>query len=165
MGVVRRRVLRCRDDKVLGIEDDLLDSTSQANLPIIGEGALMASLSRARDTRMHSIVSTIQAEQDEAIRAPYQGVTTIMGGPGTGKTVVALHRAAFLLYSHRTRLENGGVLVIGPSSVFMSYIERVLPSLGEDSVTLRSIGQVPSDILHFSSDRLDEPVLPISRQP
>ena len=157
MGVVRRRVLRCRDDKVLGIEDDLLDSTSQANLPIIGEGALMASLSRARDTRMHSIVSTIQAEQDEAIRAPYQGVTTIMGGPGTGKTVVALHRAAFLLYSHRTRLENGGVLVIGPSSVFMSYIERVLPSLGEDSVTLRSVGQVPSDILRFSSDRLDEP--------
>lgn len=157
MGVIRRRVLRCRDDKVLGIEDDLLDSTSQADLPIVGEGALMAALSRARDTQMHSIVSTIQAEQDEAIRAPYQGVTTIMGGPGTGKTVVALHRAAFLLYSHRARLENGGVLVIGPSSVFMSYIERVLPSLGEDSVTLRSVGQVPSDILRFSSDRLDEP--------
>ena len=105
MGVIRRRVLRCRDDKVLGIEDDLLDSTSQADLPIVGEGALMAALSRARDTQMHSIVSTIQAEQDEAIRAPYQGVTTIMGGPGTGKTVVALHRAAFLLYSHRARLE------------------------------------------------------------
>ncbi|BFL88959.1 AAA family ATPase [Cutibacterium avidum] len=157
MGVIRRRVLRCRDDKVLGIEDDLLDSTSQADLPIVGEGALMAALSRARDTQMHSIVSTIQAEQDEAIRAPYQGVTTIMGGPGTGKTVVALHRAAFLLYSHRARLENGGVLVIGPSSVFMNYIERVLPSLGEDSVTLRSVGQVPSDILRFSSDRLDEP--------
>ena len=157
MGVIRRRVLRCRDDKVLGIEDDLLDSTSQADLPIVGEGALMAALSRARDTQMHSIVSTIQAEQDEAIRAPYQGVTTIMGGPGTGKTVVALHRAAFLLYSHRARLENGGVLVIGPSSVFISYIERVLPSLGEDSVTLRSVGQVPSDILRFSSDRLDEP--------
>lgn len=157
MGVIRRRVLRCRDDKVLGIEDDLLDSTSQADLPIVGEGALMAALSRARDTQMHSIVSTIQAEQDEAIRAPYQGVTTIMGGPGTGKTVVALHRAAFLLYSHRARLENGGGLVIGPSSVFMSYIERVLPSLGEDSVTLRSVGQVPSDILRFSSDRLDEP--------
>ena len=157
MGVIRRRVLRCRDDKVLGIEDDLLDSTSQADLPIVGEGALMAALSRARDTQMHSIVSTIQSEQDEAIRAPYQGVTTIMGGPGTGKTVVALHRAAFLLYSHRARLENGGVLVIGPSSVFMSYIERVLPSLGEDSVTLRSVGQVPSDILRFSSDRLDEP--------
>ena len=157
MGVIRRRVLRCRDDKVLGIEDDLLDSTSQADLPIVGEGALMAALSRARDTQMHSIVSTIQAEQDEAIRAPYQGVTTIMGGPGTGKTVVALHRAAFLLYSHRARLENGGVLVIGPSSVFMSYIERVLPSLGEDSDTLRSVGQVPSDILTFSSDRLDEP--------
>lgn len=156
MGVVRRRVLRCRDDKVLGIEDDLLDPTSRTDLPVIGEGALMAALSRARDSRMHSIVATIQAEQDEAIRAPYQGVTTITGGPGTGKTVVALHRAAFLLYSHRARLENGGVLVIGPSSIFMNYIERVLPSLGEDSVTLRSVGQVASDVLDLSSDRLDE---------
>ncbi|WP_130865052.1 HelD family protein [Acidipropionibacterium timonense] len=156
MGVVRRRVLRCRDDKVVGIEDDLIDSDNAANLPIIGEGALMAALTRARDTRMHSIVATIQAEQDEAIRAPYQGVTSISGGPGTGKTVVALHRAAYLLYSHRTRLENGGVLVVGPSAVFMSYIERVLPSLGEDSVTLRSIGQVASDVLSTGSDRLDE---------
>lgn len=156
MGVVRRRVLRCRDEKVLGIEDDLIDTENPSHLPIIGEGALMAALSRARDTKMHSIVATIQAEQDEAIRAPYQGVTMITGGPGTGKTVVALHRAAYLLYSHRTRLENGGVLVVGPSSVFMNYIERVLPSLGEDSVTLRSMGQVASDVLGFSSDRLDE---------
>ncbi|WP_181833902.1 HelD family protein [Acidipropionibacterium virtanenii] len=157
MGVVRRRVLRCRDDRVIGIEDDLLDSTNnRTDLPIVGEGALMAALSRARDTRMHSIVATIQAEQDEAIRAPYQGVTTISGGPGTGKTVVALHRAAFLLYSHRARLENGGVLVVGPSSVFMNYIERVLPSLGEDSVTLRAMGEVAADVLGLESDRLDE---------
>lgn len=157
MGVVRRRVLRCRDDRVIGIEDDLLDSTkNRDDLPIVGEGALMAALSRARDTRMHSIVATIQSEQDEAIRAPYQGVTTISGGPGTGKTVVALHRAAFLLYSHRARLENGGVLVVGPSSVFMNYIERVLPSLGEDSVTLRAMGELASDVLGLDSDRLDE---------
>lgn len=156
MGVVRRRVLRCRDDRVIGIEDDLLDSESNRDdLPIVGEGALMAALSRARDTRMHSIVSTIQAEQDEAIRAPYQGVTTISGGPGTGKTVVALHRAAFLLYSYRARLENGGVLVVGPSPVFMSYIERVLPSLGEDSVTLRAMGEIASDVLGRGSERLD----------
>lgn len=157
MGVVRRRVLRCRDDRVLGIEDDLLDAEHAGDLPVIGEGALMAALSRARDSRMHSIVATIQAEQDEAIRAPYSGVTTISGGPGTGKTVVALHRAAYLLYSHRARLENGGVLVIGPSSLFMSYIERVLPSLGEDSVSLRCLGQVASDVLHRGSDDPGEP--------
>ena len=156
MGATRRRVLRCRDDKVIGIEDDLLDAENPDHLPVIGEGALMAALSRARDTRMHSIVATIQAEQDTAIRAPYQGVTTIAGGPGTGKTVVALHRAAFLLYTHRARLENGGVLVVGPSAVFMNYIERVLPSLGEDSVTLRSVGDLALDVLHHGSDRLDE---------
>ncbi|MCI1746787.1 MAG: AAA family ATPase [Acidipropionibacterium sp.] len=156
MGATRRRVLRCRDDRVIGIEDDLLDPENPEDLPVIGEGALMAALSRARDTRMHSIVATIQAEQDEAIRAPYQGVTTIAGGPGTGKTVVALHRAAFLLYTHRARLENGGVLVVGPSAVFMNYIERVLPSLGEDSVTLRSVGDLATDVLRRGSDRLDE---------
>lgn len=156
MGVIRRRVLRCRDDKVIGLEDDLLDSEAETDLPIIGEGALMAALTRARGRTMKDIVATIQAEQDEAIRAPYQGVTVIGGGPGTGKTVVALHRAAFLLYTNRARLEKGGVLVVGPSSVFMNYIERVLPSLGEDSVTLRSVGSVASDVLGMTSERFDE---------
>ena len=83
-------------------------------LPIVGEGALMAQLSRARDRSMHSIVATIQAEQDLAIRAPSRGVVSISGGPGTGKTVVALHRAAYLLYTDRRRYESGGVLVVGP---------------------------------------------------
>lgn len=155
MDVIRRRVLRCRDDRVIGIEDDLLDDSVTTELPVIGEGALMAALSRARGHQMKDIVATIQAQQDEAIRAPYQGVTVIAGGPGTGKTVVALHRAAFLLYSNRKRLEKGGVLVVGPSSVFMNYIERVLPSLGEDSVTLKSIGSVASDVLRTAVDRVD----------
>lgn len=156
MEVVRRRVLRCRGDRVIGIEDDLLDSDSaDTDLVVVGEGALMAALSRARGRQMRDIVATIQSEQDEAIRAPYQGVTVIAGGPGTGKTVVALHRAAYLLYSHRRRFENGGVLVVGPSRVFMNYIERVLPSLGEDSVTLRAIGSVPSDVLGFRAERVD----------
>ncbi len=155
MDVVRRRVLRCRDDKVIGIEDDLIDANADTDLAVIGEGALMAALTRARGHTMRDIVATIQAEQDSAIRAPYQGVTTISGGPGTGKTVVALHRAAYLLYTNRKRLEKGGVLVIGPSPIFMNYIERVLPSLGEDTVTLRSIGQVASDVLGYSSQRLD----------
>ncbi len=157
MQVVRRRVLRCRGDRVVGIEDDLLDAEHDDGLVIIGEGALMAALTRARGHTMRDIVATIQAEQDEAIRAPYQGFTMISGGPGTGKTVVALHRAAFLLYSNRRRFESGGVLVVGPSRVFMNYIERVLPSLGEESVTLRSVGTVASDVVEVSGDRVDTP--------
>ncbi len=155
MQVVRRRVLRCAGSQVVGIEDDLLDSESETDLAVLGEGALLAALSRARGHTMRDIVATIQAEQDEAIRAPYQGFTMISGGPGTGKTVVALHRAAFLLYSNRRRFESGGVLVVGPSRVFMNYIERVLPSLGEDAVTLRSIGSVASDVVKLSGERVD----------
>lgn len=144
--VIRRRVLRSEGQSVIGVEDELLDADalerSGADLPIVGEGALIAQLSRARDRTMHSIVATIQAEQDKAIRAPGKGVTTISGGPGVGKTVVALHRAAYLLYTERRRYESGGVLIVGPSGVFMRYIERVLPSLGETAVALRSLGEV-----------------------
>ena len=156
MQVVRRRVLRCSGDRVIGIEDDLLGEGADADLVVVGEGALMAALSRARGPQMRDIVATIQSEQDEAIRAPWQGFTMISGGPGTGKTVVALHRAAFLLYSHRRRFENGGVLVVGPSQVFMTYIERVLPSLGEDAVTLRSIGGVAADVVELRGERADD---------
>ncbi len=156
MEVVRRRVLRCHGDRVIGIEDDLLDGDqADTELVVIGEGALMAALTRARGHTMRDIVATIQSEQDEAIRAPYQGFTMISGGPGTGKTVVALHRAAYLLYSNRRRFESGGVLVVGPSRVFMNYIERVLPSLGEESVTLRSIGSVASDVVKITGDHTD----------
>jgi DNA helicase IV len=155
MDVVRRRVLRCSGDRVIGIEDDLLGEGSDEDLVVVGEGALMAALSRARGPQMRDIVATIQSEQDVAIRAPWQGFTMISGGPGTGKTVVALHRAAFLLYSHRRRFENGGVLVVGPSQVFMNYIERVLPSLGEDAVTLRSIGGVAADVVDLRGERTD----------
>ena len=157
MDIVRRRVLRCRGDKVIGIEDDLLDASSDHDLEIIGEGALMASLRRARGHQMRDIVATIQAEQDVAIRAPYGGFTFISGGPGTGKTVVALHRVAYLLYSTRARFERGGILVVGPSPVFMNYIDRVLPSLGEDSVTLRSVGAVASDVVDVRAVRVDSP--------
>ncbi len=154
--VVRRRVLSSDHRTVLGVEDELLDHEIHTDLPIIGEGALMAQLSRARDRSMHSIVSTIQASQDQAIRAPGKGVVTISGGPGTGKTVVALHRAAFLLYSERRRYERGGVLVVGPSGVFMRYIERVLPSLGETAVALRSLGEVVNG---HRAHRVDEPAV------
>ncbi|WP_203337082.1 HelD family protein [Nocardioides limicola] len=157
-GVVRRRVLSCRGPQVIGVEDELLDPDDPraADLPVIGEGALMAQLSRARDRSMHSIVATIQAEQDKAIRAPSRGVVTISGGPGTGKTVVALHRAAYLLYTERRRYESGGVLIIGPSGVFMRYIERVLPSLGETAMALRSLGEVVEGV---RANRHDEPAV------
>src|SRR5205085_4732085 len=125
-------------------------------LPIVGEGALMAQLSRARDRTMHSIVATIQAEQDQAIRSPSRGVVTIGGGPGTGKTVVALHRAAYLLYTDRRRYESGGVLVVGPGGVLMRYIEGVLPSLGETAVALRSLGEVVDGVRAI---RHDEPAV------
>jgi hypothetical protein len=159
MHVIRRRVLRCRGDRVVGIEDDLIDGNADTELVVVGEGALLAALTRARGRTMRDIVATIQAEQDEAIRAPHQGFTMISGGPGTGKTVVALHRAAYLLYSNRRRFESGGVLVVGPSRTFMNYIERVLPSLGEDSVILRSIGSVASDVVKITGDRLDPPAV------
>lgn len=155
-GVVRRRVLRSRGSTVVGVEDDLLDGEhAPDDMVVVGEGALLASLSRARDASMHSVVATIQKEQDEAIRAPSRGATTIGGGPGTGKTVVALHRAAYLLYVDRRRFESGGVLVVGPSGVFMNYIERVLPSLGETSVTLRSLGEVVDGVSAGEHDRAD----------
>ncbi|MBE7325990.1 AAA family ATPase [Nocardioides sp. Y6] len=155
-GVVRRRVLRAEHRTVVGVEDELLDDSVETDLPIVGEGALMAQLSRARDRSMHSIVATIQAEQDKAIRAPGKGVVLISGGPGTGKTVVALHRAAYLLYSDRRRYESGGVLVVGPSGVFMRYIERVLPSLGETAVALRSLGEVVDGV---KASRHDSPAV------
>ncbi|MEZ5096576.1 MAG: hypothetical protein R2731_10915 [Nocardioides sp.] len=154
--VVRRRVLRTTGPTVVGVEDELLDDSVETDLPIVGEGALMAQLSRARDRSMHSIVATIQAEQDRAIRAPGRGVVSISGGPGTGKTVVALHRAAYLLYTDRRRYEGGGVLVVGPSGVFMRYIERVLPSLGETAVALRSLGEVVDGV---RATRHDEPAV------
>ncbi|HEY7045158.1 MAG TPA: UvrD-helicase domain-containing protein [Nocardioidaceae bacterium] len=153
LGVVRRRVLQSSGDTVIGIEDDLLDPEhAPDDLVVVGEGALIASLSRARDRAMHSVVATIQKEQDDAIRAPQKGVTTISGGPGTGKTVVALHRAAYLLYTDRRRFEGGGVLVVGPNAVFMHYIERVLPSLGETSVSLRALGEVVDGIVAARHD-------------
>src|SRR5262245_56942798 len=154
--VGRRRVLRSSGRAVVGVEDELLDAEVETDLPIVGEGALMAQLSRARDRAMHSIVATIQVEQDLAIRAPGRGVVSISGGPGTGKTVVALHRAAYLLYTDRRRYEGGGVLIVGPSGVFMRYIERVLPSLGETAVALRSLGEVVDGV---RAVRHDEPAV------
>ena len=138
---LRRRVLRCKGATVVGAEDDLMVPEAPDDIVVLGDGALIAALTRSRGRQMRDIVATIQRHQDEAIRAPSRGVTEITGGPGTGKTVVALHRAAYLLYSERRRFENGGILVVGPSAAYTAYIERVLPSLGEESVALRATGR------------------------
>ncbi|HEX2356337.1 MAG TPA: AAA family ATPase [Micromonosporaceae bacterium] len=142
-GVVRRRMIQSTGEKVTGIEDDLLDpGAARPDMRIVGDGALLANLARTTGRGMRDIVATIQREQDEAIRSPASGVTIVSGGPGTGKTAVALHRAAYLLYSDRARFAGGGILVVGPSPVFVEYISAVLPSLGEDAATLRSLGSV-----------------------
>ncbi|MEV6709273.1 HelD family protein [Micromonospora wenchangensis] len=143
LGVVRRRTISSSDEKVTRIEDDLLDpEAAPPDMPVVGDGALLATLSRATGRGMRDIIATIQREQDEAIRSPGSGVTIVSGGPGTGKTAVALHRAAYLLYADRSRYAGGGILVVGPSTVFVEYIASVLPSLGEETATLHSLGSL-----------------------
>ncbi|MFQ6171274.1 HelD family protein [Oryzobacter sp. R7] len=154
MGVLRRRVLRCKGATVIGAEDDLMVPEAPDDIVVLGDGALIAALTRSRGRQMRDIVATIQRHQDEAIRAASRGVTEITGGPGTGKTVVALHRAAYLLYSERRRFENGGILVVGPSAAYTAYIERVLPSLGEESVALRALGDLVDGM---TATRVDSP--------
>ena len=151
MGLLRRRHFAVEGRKLLGLEDELfgeghlglghdegLDGSIGVETAdgggLRGYSTLLAALERGRTGTLGDIVATIQGEQDEIIRSPQHGVLVVQGGPGTGKTVVALHRAAYLLYTHRFPLEDQGVLVIGPNRVFLRYIERVLPSLGEAGV-------------------------------
>ncbi|MGW0475145.1 HelD family protein [Streptomyces coeruleorubidus] len=145
--VVRRRVIRSKGRRVLGVEDDLMRPELAAfldgrELPVIGDGALMAALGQARSHTMRDIVASIQAEQDLVIRAPAASVTYVEGGPGTGKTAVALHRAAYLLYQDRRRYA-GGILIVSPTPLLVAYTEGVLPSLGEEGqVAIRAIGSL-----------------------
>ncbi|MGW1554951.1 HelD family protein [Streptomyces sp. NPDC002144] len=145
--VVRRRVIRSKGRRVLGVEDDLMRPELKARLdgrelPVIGDGALMAALGQARSHTMRDIVASIQAEQDLVIRAPAASVTYVEGGPGTGKTAVALHRAAYLLYQDRRRYA-GGILIVSPTPLLVAYTEGVLPSLGEEGqVAIRAIGSL-----------------------
>ena len=138
MGVSRRRHFQTHGRRLVGIDDEVFDAdaTAESGFTVVGEGALLAALDQERTGRMRDIVATIQAEQDEAIRADLAGILVVSGGPGTGKTAVALHRAAYLLYTHRKRLAAQGVLLVGPSPIFLRYIDEVLPSLGEDEVSL-----------------------------
>jgi DNA helicase IV len=146
-GVTRRRHLHTAGRRVVSLDDDVLDLTlfDQGGVDethLAGEAALLASLRRGRTGRMGDIVATIQADQDRIIREDPGGILVVEGGPGTGKTVVALHRAAYLLYTHRRRLARRGILVLGPSGTFLRYIDQVLPSLGENDVVLATIGSL-----------------------
>ncbi|MGW9195575.1 HelD family protein [Micromonospora chersina] len=140
-GVRRRRHLRTRERKVTGLNDEVLDiaaASPTAHEEVTGEASLLAALNAGRTGRMRDIVETIQAEQDRIIRADLPGVMVVQGGPGTGKTAVALHRAAYLLYTHRQQLSTRGVLLVGPNATFLRYISQVLPALAETGVLLRT---------------------------
>jgi DNA helicase IV len=145
VGLVRRRHIYTRRRRVTGVDDEVFDLdklSDKDRSTLSGEAALIAAVSSARTGRMADVVATIQAEQDRVIRADLPGVLVVQGGPGTGKTVAALHRAAYLLYTHRRVLERRGVLVIGPNATFLRYIGQVLPSLGETDVVLHTLGDL-----------------------
>ncbi|WP_329476316.1 AAA family ATPase [Kribbella sp. NBC_01484] len=145
LGVKRRRHIRLHGRTVAGVDDDVLALAALGDAErstLIGEAALLSSLGASRTGRMNEIVATIQSEQDEIIRSGLPGVLVVQGGPGTGKTVVALHRAAYLLYTYREQLARSGVLVVGPNSTFLRYIDQVLPSLGETGVVLATISEL-----------------------
>ncbi|MDH3683543.1 MAG: hypothetical protein OEV40_26795, partial [Acidimicrobiia bacterium] len=151
-GLVRRRHFTSRGRTVLGLEDEFFGEAAAAGsvrvngLELRGQGALISALEENRTGRLTDIIGTIQSEQDEIIRSPLPGVLVVQGGPGTGKTVVALHRAAYLLYTHRFPLDGQGLLVIGPNRLFLGYIEQVLPSLGEAGVELAVLADLVRDV-------------------
>ena len=166
MGLRRRRHFLTEGRRVVDLEDELFapdgaEASAEA-LGLAGPGVLMAALERAHTGRMRDIVATVQAEQDEIIRVPLPGALVVQGGPGTGKTAVALHRAAYLLYTHRFPLEVQGVLVVGPNPTFLRYIDQVLPSLGETGVELstasglykgaRPVGSGTPDVARLKGD-------------
>jgi DNA helicase IV len=157
MGLRRRRHFASRGQVLLGIDDELFGSATAAldQGEVQGQGALIAALEESRSGKLSDIVGTIQAEQDQIIRSPLPGVLVVQGGPGTGKTVVALHRAAYLLYSHRFPLEGQGVLVVGPNRVFLSYIEQVLPSLGEAGIQIAVLADLVPHVRVSGADPLD----------
>ncbi|WP_433362164.1 HelD family protein [Actinoplanes sp. CA-142083] len=135
MGLRRRRHLRLDGRRVVSVADEILDGSAPGPDDVVGDGPLAEALAAPRTGRMADAVTTLQAEQDEIVRSPYRGITVVQGGPGTGKTVVALHRAAYVLFAFPATAERG-VLVVGPDARFLEYISQVLPSLGENDVRL-----------------------------
>ncbi|MEV6429856.1 3'-5' exonuclease [Nocardia sp. NPDC051463] len=160
-GVTRRRHIRSRNRTVTAVNDEYLDLAAAHRAGVTGadggvgsESALLAALNAARTGHMNDIVETIQHEQDAIIRSEHKSVLVVQGGPGTGKTAVALHRAAFLLYTYRQQLAKSGVLIIGPNATFLDYIGQVLPSLGETGVLLSTIGDLYPGVKATREDSL-----------
>ncbi|SEH01485.1 DNA helicase IV [Nonomuraea solani] len=154
-GLVRRRHLHLKGRLVVGIDDEVFDLEGMSEGDrgsLVGEAALLAALRRGRTGRMGDVVATIQTEQDRVIRASLQGALVVQGGPGTGKTVAALHRAAYLLYTHRATLERRGVLVVGPNAMFLRYIGQVLPALGETQVVMTTVGEMFPGVVAVAAD-------------
>jgi DNA helicase IV len=156
-GVTRRRHIRTLGRRVVGLDDEVLDVSAAASGPsrrddLTGEAALLAALNASRTGRMRDIVQTIQAEQDRIIRADPAGVLVVQGGPGTGKTAVALHRAAYLLYTYREELSARGVLIVGPNPTYLRYISQVLPSLAETGVLLRTAGDLYPGVVPLGTE-------------
>ncbi len=141
MELRRRRHLRLRERAVVSVSDELLDGSAPTDEDVVGDGPLVEALSARRTGKMHSAVATLQTQQDEIVRSPHRGVTVVQGGPGTGKTVVALHRAAYVLYAF-PGVAAEGLLVVGPNARFLDYISQVLPSLGENDVDLATCGEL-----------------------
>lgn len=155
MGLRRRRHIATQGRRVTALHDEILDLTDTVRTGYESADAdevLFASLGAARTGRMRDIVQTIQAEQDRIIRAPHPGVLVVEGGPGTGKTVVALHRAAYLLYAQRELLARRAVLIVGPNPAFMGYIGEVLPSLGETGVLMLTPGELYPGVTATGTD-------------
>ncbi|MEV8551110.1 UvrD-helicase domain-containing protein [Streptomyces glaucescens] len=155
MGLRRRRHISTEGRTVTALHDEFLDVGDRERTgheDPSGDAVLLAALNSARTGRMTDIVQTIQAEQDEIIRAPHRGVLVVEGGPGTGKTAVALHRAAYLLYEHRELLAKRAVLIVGPNPAFLGYIGEVLPSLGETGVLLATVGELYPGVRATATD-------------
>ncbi|MFC8934316.1 RNA polymerase recycling motor ATPase HelR [Rhodococcus sp. NPDC057135] len=138
----RRRQFHTRSRRVVDFTDEVLGRPEGGERDARGDSALLAAVNAPRGEGMRDIVATIQAEQDDIVRLEHPGVLVIEGGPGTGKTVVALHRVAYLLYTQRERMERHGVLVVGPNPAFLNHIGRVLPSLGESDVVFMTTGDL-----------------------
>lgn len=153
-GVETRRNIRMRGRTVTAVDDEVLsgDSAESTSAGVGSEAALRRAMNEARTGHMRSIVETIQREQDEIIRDPTRGVMVVQGGPGTGKTAVALHRIAYLLYTWREQLTRTGVLVVGPNATFLEYISRVLPELGETGVVLSTADQLVPGFNPYGND-------------
>src|SRR6188472_358589 len=154
-GVQQRRRFRAEGRRLTDISDESLDGSAVEGASV--SDFLLEELDRRREGRMRDIVATIQSDQYRLITAEPEGALVVQGGPGTGKTAVGLHRASWLLYTHRKELRR--VLVVGPNPTFMDYVSHVLPALGEDAVEQRAVSELLDGIVVEREDAPDVAIL------